>query len=228
MALSATIPRGGCWSLSPHPPHYLVHKARDTITLLFPDLYALVLLSFSVSLFSAVISLLLLQTKPVFTSPASSLNYFSAQSTHLRLAVLRSDQLTRLPQSLSVGCFLSARLWVLLGRFVQQPHSPRMPGCRQTLPSTECWCEVLWIWLPRAARTGILQLLIANGPEGRVSDSTTTIPEKRGKEKVDLRSSCSHCFSSQEHRALHSPLTSSSSLLKSTCHFPPSSYCILM
>lgn len=67
-ALPATPPQGGCWSLSPYPPHYPVHKARATIILSSPELCSLVqFLCLSASIFAAVTSLFLLQTKPVFT-----------------------------------------------------------------------------------------------------------------------------------------------------------------
>lgn len=139
-ALSATPWRGGCWSLSPHPPHYPVRKARATIILFSPELYPLVrfLCLFLHQSLQQPFPCFCCKPNQSLTSPAPALNYFAAQSTHLRLAVPGSDQLMPLPQSSAVGCFLPARLWVLLGRLVQQPRSPRVPGRRQALPSTKC------------------------------------------------------------------------------------------
>lgn len=55
-----------------HPPHYPRHKSRATTILFSPELYQLLqFLSSSASVFAAVISLVLPQTKPVFT-PSST------------------------------------------------------------------------------------------------------------------------------------------------------------
>lgn len=133
-----------------------------------------------------------------------------------------------LPHSSAVGRFLPACLWILLGRLFQQPHSPRVPpGCRQALPSTKCWCRVLWIRLLKSVCTGILRLLITDSSECRVSDSTATSPEERGKEKVAPWASCSPCLSTQEGQALHTFLTPSVQINMPFLFFP-SFYCILV
>lgn len=138
-ALSATLLQGGCWSPSPILP-------------IIPDINLGPQLSFSPlnSINCCNSSLLLHQSlrqsfiwfcrKPnqSLPPPAPAPNYFAAQSTHLRLAAPGSGQLTLLPQSSAVGSFLPARVWALLGRLVQQPRSPRVPGRRQALPSTNC------------------------------------------------------------------------------------------
>lgn len=137
---SFSPPQGGFWSLSAPPPHHPIHKAKATIIPFFPELYPLVqfLHLFLHQSLQQLFPWFCCKPNQSLPSPALALNYFAARSTHLRLAVPGSDQLTHLPQSSAVGCFLPARLWVLLGRLVQQPRSPRVLGRRQALPCTKC------------------------------------------------------------------------------------------
>lgn len=114
-------PPRSCWSLRPHPPHYLIHKARAFI----PQLCLLVQFLCLFVHWSLQQSLML-QAKPVFTSPAPALHYFAAQSTHLRLAVPGSDQLMRVPQSSAVAASSQPVPGCCWGGL---SSSPTLPGC---------------------------------------------------------------------------------------------------
>lgn len=127
-ALSATPPQRDCWSLSPHPLQYPTHKARATVIFFSPELYPW--FNSSASVFAAVIWLVLLHTKPVFTlsNTCSKLFCYPLNSPQVCSARFRPAQVPSpelgsglLPPSLSLSAAGEACTAALLtqGAWVQ-------------------------------------------------------------------------------------------------------------